>query len=297
MQRKAFTLVECLVVIGILMTIVALLLPAIMRVRMLQLQMENKSNLRSISMAMLAYASDHQGSLPGIIKPPDWVPGDKLPMLEYVKYLAPESISGPRYYGLPEYPEVKAYRSPTDLSVLSFDHYLVTSGGLCSYAANMLIHLGRPRMSTSITDGLSNTIYVGEHLTLTGRAYYGTGSYFATNVYSMYSRFGINPDGSLDLTLPDTRHAVFANAAAFDVVPVTSGSPPVTVPSIPGVTFQHLPSWEIANSGLLHSTTSQGLLVGMCDGSTRIISPSVSPAVFWAAVTPSGNESIRWDDD
>ena len=53
-----------------------------------------------------------------------------------------------------------------------------------------------------------------------------------------------------------------------------------------------VPNPRAADGRMLQATQSAGLLVGMFDGSVKTISPGVSPATFWAAVTPAGGEAV-----
>lgn len=64
---KGFTLIELLVVIAILAILLTLLIPAIAAALEKGREIKCKSNLRSIGAAMLAYACDHQGRLPGSV--------------------------------------------------------------------------------------------------------------------------------------------------------------------------------------------------------------------------------------
>ncbi|HEY2783511.1 MAG TPA: H-X9-DG-CTERM domain-containing protein [Fimbriiglobus sp.] len=64
--------------------------------------------------------------------------------------------------------------------------------------------------------------------------------------------------------------------------------------SIPGVTFQvrPLPSAENCDPSLAQTPHVGGMLAAMADGSVRTVRPSVTPEVYWAAVTPAGGEVI-----
>ena len=63
-RRKAFTLVELLVVIGIVAVLIAILLPALKTAREQARTVACQSNIRQILVAMMAYCSDNHGQLP-----------------------------------------------------------------------------------------------------------------------------------------------------------------------------------------------------------------------------------------
>lgn len=68
------TLVELLVVVGIIATLIAILLPAMVRGRELSIRVQCQSNLRQIVGACLAYASENHNYLPS----PNWSANDSV---------------------------------------------------------------------------------------------------------------------------------------------------------------------------------------------------------------------------
>ena len=63
-KLHAFTLVELLVVIGIIALLISILLPSLARARQSAINLQCQSNLRSVGQGLLFYANDHKGKLP-----------------------------------------------------------------------------------------------------------------------------------------------------------------------------------------------------------------------------------------
>src|SRR3979409_793645 len=73
--QRGFTLVELLVVIGIIVVLLAILIPMTARVRDAANSARCLSNLRQIGCALISYSGDHHGCL---------VPGDYISLIDQV---------------------------------------------------------------------------------------------------------------------------------------------------------------------------------------------------------------------
>jgi prepilin-type N-terminal cleavage/methylation domain-containing protein/prepilin-type processing-associated H-X9-DG protein len=80
--RSAFTLMELLIVITIILILVAMLTPVISMVRAQALRTACMSNLRQVSMVHIAYANDHNGLIPW---PPYYTQPDPGVFVNYIE--------------------------------------------------------------------------------------------------------------------------------------------------------------------------------------------------------------------
>src|SRR5687767_9151599 len=77
-SKRAFTLVELLVVIGIIALLIAILMPALSAARRQANTTKCMANLRSIGQAIMLYVHDHKGIMPLSVHRYD-AQGDNIP--------------------------------------------------------------------------------------------------------------------------------------------------------------------------------------------------------------------------
>lgn len=259
-MRRGISLLELLVVIGIIALLIGLLLPAVQGVRTRALEIVHCNNLKQVSLATVHFAEANDGVLPG----PHAARAHGYKSKETLVLILPYLEQSALYAGFTGDPlallqapkaGVSMYFNPmdptrSDRGTSSFGGGVNVRTSLADNACAFIDHA-----AVQMPDGNSNTILFAEHYSICG------GTEF------LFPRFG----GT-------------SFASRYD----NQASPYMTPLPVP---FQHRPRAGQCDPRFPQAAGRSGLGCAMADGSVRFIAPSVERAVFWAAVTPAGGEA------
>jgi len=318
-KRRGFTLIELLVVIAVIAILIALLLPAVQKVREAANRTQCVNNIKQLGLAThnihdnyrslppLSSSGDN-ANLVGLLGPYQttntgmtlfaWL----LPYIEQGNvYNAITAASG--WNAAVATTVIKTYVCPSDPSSpggTSGSAYGAIKPAIGDYQANYLVFgnpntktpLGNARIPATFTDGTSNTVIFGEA--------YGTCQGAGS---AWFSAGGPNPDY---VGAPSTTPLVLFMPMMCSQGAVVPANPTIignktplqaygSSPATPCPLFQVAPTLALCDTGRSQSAHPGGMNVCLGDGSVRFVSGNLSLTTWSQAVDPRDGGTLSSD--
>jgi type II secretory pathway pseudopilin PulG len=331
-RRHGLSLLEMLLVIGIVVLLMGILLPALTRQREEHRpRSECANHLKQIALAVHNYNDVHQGKLPPLADFGENAPtGGGLQSLFFnlLPYIEQDNVyrqfdrSQPATYYQPRTGaaqwSIRTFLCPQDHTAVTgtvtnlnvavprtpqpFTTYFAGTYATTSYAANGLIPWNTGGLPRSFKDGTSNTVMFAERTQVCTAA-------SGQSTYNLWGFGFYGPEiAAFALLTPDTQAGLPSTDQIAPARPLpaqwTSDPLPVligTVSSSPQPSPVRRPFQTAVARGaqcdprIPGTPHAGGMLVALGDGSVRSVEAKISEWTFWAACTPDGNESLYTD--
>jgi prepilin-type N-terminal cleavage/methylation domain-containing protein len=293
LPRRAFTLIELLVVIAIIAILIALLVPAVQKVREAAARTQCVNNMKQIGLAC-HQSNDAFKRMPRYHEEKPAYPSVSyfeptntntfagtvhfflLPWLDQVPFMQQwNGTAGSNVFNgaTTQIPTPVIYLCPSDFTLSNAQHTVYQGYAVTSYSFNGQVfdpYCVPPSLATAFPDGTSNTALAFER-------------YAICSASGEIRTWGDTADGA------NCELAYWANAGA---------APPANwVATNVLSTYQVQPTYTgCVSSQSQTSTPHENMNVLLGDGSVRSISSSVSLLNWQALITPDGGESVNLED-
>jgi len=308
MSRRAVTLLELVIVVGILGVLIGLTLGGIQKARQASLRADSSNRLRQIGLSLQDYESE-RGLWPS-------TPGEPLRVQigtdgYYIDYLGrgshfltlypninPGQAAAVFHLELSPYVNIRfpEFMDPAD-PTLGFKTEAYSDSHRSSYVCNWQVFGDDKRAQPQrVTDGRSNTIaYSTRFANRCGGKVVSPTDFGVFNDLMQPKPFDSRTtfaDGGPGSSLSGRG---FADPGAYPMdYPVVSAAGLPTTGSR-NRTFIVTRDPEFCNYRVPTSPHPGGLLVGLCDGSVRFLGQSISQESFWGLVTPAAGDIANLD--